>query len=1123
MNLAIVIKDDPSDPEVLSTRINYAKTNSEPSPSGGLQVTGILSRTAQDKAKRLSISTDWAPAFDRIAKQPQNIFSDVLALIFPEGDTDAQKAKKELLGPDTFEKDDGRSQTASQKRITFIRHFLPLLRTTLRQRLIVSTLSSATGLSADTANVLLCDVLKLGTGPNQKAAVAVLENIKEQPAEETTSWKGYLIPPTDDSFTFFAVDDHHPPTTLQLDGVDYAFTNRQEDPDNVWFTAPTTKLKAGYVYQFEVRDRSAIQLQWKMATSARSFVPTSALLPDHVSQDPDISAALSRLFKAAVLINGFGLNADEVSFLQSHGSDFDGLDFNAVDFARWRRLESYVRLRNSLPKLETTLLDLFTWAAKPDASKTLSEQICGATNWHKEKVDKLLAENHFDLNHPEKFKNEVSLLKLQFALKVADKIGIDIGRLFEWAKPSSKFWPCHKIAEDIRLTVRSRFDQESWEQVVKPLNDQLRRNQREALVNYLVVQPVLREWGVIDADSLFEFFLIDVQMECCMETSRIKQAISSVQLFVQRSFMGLEEKHGVHNNALDRGRWEWMQKYRVWEANRKVFLYPENWLDPHLRDDKSPFFKEFESELLQKDLNPQTISDAITNYLYKVDEVANMKVVGLFVENPQTQDNTTTFDKLHVFSRTRNAPYFFYYRYFDGRTKDWYPWERMQVDIPTYDVEVDGKITNNGAYLIPVVWNQRLLVFFPQITKKTMATSTVGDEVKFEDGNATIPTKKPLEYWEVKLGWSEYRYGKWTQKQMSSVSLYPEVVEVGRYKIYQHTVTTSPAGITIHIFPRAVIHTGGVFGTRVPVAFTFDANAVSVSALLSDVPDPFGVATDFHYRGNIIHSLQSHNNESNRLFAREPYFSDRETTSTFKYGSEFIFAHQFTNRLVADLSTRGLPGLFDVFHRLQKESEEEKGNAFGSDSKAKYHELKRPYSLYNWEAAFHAPMLIADRLLKSRQLEEALKMCHYVLTPLAEGTGNKRFWMFPPFEEAESENVLAHVFGSLMPNRPDTENGINAWRDKPFQPHVVARSRPSAYMKWVAMKYIEILIAYGDFYFRQNTLETIPLAIQCYVQASHIYAPRSQKIPPRGKILPQTYRSLLDKWDAFGNAMVELE
>jgi hypothetical protein len=43
------------------------------------------------------------------------------------------------------------------------------------------------------------------------------------------------------------------------------------------------------------------------------------------------------------------------------------------------------------------------------------------------------------------------------------------------------------------------------------------------------------------------------------------------------------------------------------------------------------------------------------------------------------------------------------------------------------------------------------------------------------------------------------------------------------------------------------------------------------------------------------------------------------------------------------------------------------------------------------------------------------------------------------------------------------------------------------------------------------------------VLAAHVYGPRGQKIPKRGKVLPETYNSLLDKWDAFGNAMVELE
>ena len=49
-----------------------------------------------------------------------------------------------------------------------------------------------------------------------------------------------------------------------------------------------------------------------------------------------------------------------------------------------------------------------------------------------------------------------------------------------------------------------------------------------------------------------------------------------------------------------------MKNYRVWEANRKVFLYPENWIEPELRDDKTPFFKELENELLQTELDDAT-------------------------------------------------------------------------------------------------------------------------------------------------------------------------------------------------------------------------------------------------------------------------------------------------------------------------------------------------------------------------------------------------------------------------------------------------------------------------------------------------------------------------------------
>ncbi len=846
-----------------------------------------------------------------------------------------------------------------------------------------------------------------------------------------------------------------------------------------------------------------------------------------------------------MLVNGFNLSTDEISYWQNDPTDFDKFDkfdFNQITLQHWKRLHAYTTLRNSLPRTETNLLDLFNWAKTAGNSTELSAKIAAATVWKQENIDKLIQEEHFDLNRLDAFHNEVNLVKLQKALAIADKIGVDIDRLFEWAKPTSKFWVCHQIAEDIRKAIRARFDQEDWEQVVKPLNDELRNHQKQALIDYLLVQPVLREWGVVDADSLFEFFLIDVQMDTCMETSRIKQGISSIQLFIQRCLLGLEEQYGVDNQILDRDRWEWMQRYRVWEANRKVFLYPENWIEPELRDDKSPFYLELESELLQKDINQQTVQDAIKSYLFKVDEVANLKVVGLFQEEETAQDGTSEPLKLHIFARTRNAPYFFYYRYFHIEEGNWYPWEKIQVDIPSYDLEdANGQIEKNGTYLIPVVWNKRLLVFFPQFIKKTatakdaslpIKTETKRDPDGVETSTTTVPDK-PQEYWEIKMGWSEYRNGKWTQKQVSIEAIYDSLTNssnapnINEYEFIP-AIETANSKVYIDVYRNSYDSCLG--------AFHFEGSHTQLESWIGFLPS---IECDFHYTSGKteIHSLQATDTHLPNLFTVKPYFDVSKTTVkvNLETGTERDFYHPFAHELLGKLMTGNLDALFNYYlekmvdlsdsTRLKQDADEAYGDNGTLNEKPLYDELKRAYSIYNWEATFHAPMLLVDRLLKSQQFEQALKMCHYVFNPLAKGIGKERFWQFPPFKVINAENVLEKLFIGLQPNTSDNTPGeqINEWRDKPFQPHVIARSRPSAYMKWVVMKYIEILIAWGDYLFRQDTIETLNQATQLYILAAHIYGPRGQKIPKRGKIQPQTYKSLLDKWDAFGNAMVELE
>ena len=104
-----------------------------------------------------------------------------------------------------------------------------------------------------------------------------------------------------------------------------------------------------------------------------------------------------------------------------------------------------------------------------------------------------------------------------------------------------------------------------------------------------------------------------------------------MQLFIQRCLLNLELK--VHPSAIiNAEQWEWMKRYRVWEANRKIFLFPENWLEPEFRDDKTYLFQELEGALLQGDVSNDLVEDAFLNYLKKLDELARLDIVAMHLE-----------------------------------------------------------------------------------------------------------------------------------------------------------------------------------------------------------------------------------------------------------------------------------------------------------------------------------------------------------------------------------------------------------------------------------------------------------------------------------------------------------
>lgn len=294
---------------------------------------------------------------------------------------------------------------------------------------------------------------------------------------------------------------------------------------------------------------------------------------------------------------------------------------------------------------------------------------------------------------------------------------------------------------DIETILEVTYDKHYWLKLSEKVHNKIRTSQRDALVAYILNSLKQKEdTSHIDTvDKLFEYFLIDVQMDSCLKTSRIKQAISSVQLFIDRCLYNLEDN--ISPSAINAKQWEWMKRYRVWEANRKIFLHPENWLDPSLRSTKSPFFKEFEGELLQSDINDELATKALLNYLEKVDKVSQLEICGMCREDEET---------IHVIGKTAGIKQEYYYRRYDGT---WSAWEKITLDLESGPV-------------IPVFWDGRLFLFWTTVLQKGQekiidATNTTEDGDLFQLGG------DPKLKVEVNLNWSEFYNEKWQEKRTS--------------------------------------------------------------------------------------------------------------------------------------------------------------------------------------------------------------------------------------------------------------------------------------------------------------------------------------------------------------------
>jgi hypothetical protein len=274
------------------------------------------------------------------------------------------------------------------------------------------------------------------------------------------------------------------------------------------------------------------------------------------------------------------------------------------------------------------------------------------------------------------------------------------------------------IAADVALgSFAAKYEDETVRETnLGPYENRLNVLKRDALCGYIIaLQPELK---FADLDEIYNFFLLDVEMSGCFRTSRVVCAISSAQLYIQRCLLNLEQSDPDLNPSIPdihvdptrvpADEWEWRKNYRIWEANRKVFLYPESYIDPNLRDDTTPIFDDLANDLLQKKIDLNTATDAYRAYVTQFAELAHLQICGSYYH--------TATHTYYFFGRTQQDPPVFYYRRWDQTT--WSPWSKIELAI-------------DAPYVSAEVHLGRLYIFWVSGNSKDK-TSIQGGESKFE-------------------------------------------------------------------------------------------------------------------------------------------------------------------------------------------------------------------------------------------------------------------------------------------------------------------------------------------------------------------------------------------------------
>lgn len=437
---------------------------------------------------------------------------------------------------------------------------------------------------------------------------------------------------------------------------------------------------------------------------------------DHVDYVKEVLAWVSRWL---VLARALSLPEATVASLAAGPAAYGvPATFDSIPLVAVENLDRVQRMMQSHGDLQRNLLRYVALAAAGDPGAL--DALRAATGWAPDQVRELLAGPVKDVEVLAE-----RLIALQTCFGLIDALGADAGfmaRVAALGDARAAQWDRYTETAGLVLAKAASRYGDRWATVWGPLSGELAVYQRDALLALVLALLNAEYPDVTTPRNVYEFLLTDVEMGAEARISVIKEALNAAQLYLQRCRLRLEP--GVEDlSHVDEAWWEWMMNYRTWQANREIFVYPENYLVPSLLSPATPQFKTLVQALQQSDVTKPYMASVFQAYLDQFAVVAHLKPVDAY--RAKVHDTHT----LYLLARTQTTPHTFYHCS-QREGMPWTPWTKIDLTIHA------PRCTLVHAF-------DRLFLFWNEV-KKTTDGAVAGDQGKVDTRHRTTYTVSVL-------------------------------------------------------------------------------------------------------------------------------------------------------------------------------------------------------------------------------------------------------------------------------------------------------------------------------------------------------------------------------------------